>query len=57
MAIDPSKLESDRAEVTDEFVDLMDPVRLEREADRLDLEPLALLDRIMVEMRARLDRG
>lgn len=55
MAINPSKLEQDRAEVTDEFVDTLDPVRIENEADRLNMEPLALLDRIMVEARARLD--
>lgn len=57
MAIDPSKLEQDRSEVTDEFVDELDTARLQREADRLGMEPLALLDRIVVEVRERLEHG
>ena len=46
--------ETDISEVVDEFVDSLDTALLEREAERLDIQPTALLDRIMVEARARL---
>lgn len=46
--------ESDILEVVDEFVDFLDVSRVESEAERLSIQPGDLLDRIVVEARARL---
>lgn len=51
MAMD---IEDDREEVVDEIVDDMDPVRIDREADRLDLTVDELIARVVTELKARL---
>lgn len=48
-----SQNQQDVLEVVDEFVDNLDPSRLESEADRLGLTVEALIDRIAVEAKAR----
>lgn len=54
---DEVRLEADRSEVVDEFVDTLNVVSIEDEAERLELKPLDLLDRIVNEARARLTGG
>ena len=46
--------EQDVLEVVDEITDDLDPNRIEDEAERLGIEPLALLDRVFTEAKARL---
>lgn len=46
--------ESDIIEIVDEIADDVDPVRIERAADRLGISPAELLKRVMAEVEARL---
>lgn len=49
-----SNNEQDISEVVDEFVDELDPTRVEREVERLGLSTEELFDRIVVETKTRL---
>lgn len=45
----------DISEIVDEIADDVDPVRIEREAERLGLKPEQLLDRVVNEVMARIE--
>jgi hypothetical protein len=47
--------EGDIVEVVDEFVDNLDPPQIASEAERLQITVDGLLDRIIHEVKARLD--
>lgn len=47
--------ENDIVEVVDEIVDDIDPPNIKREAERLGISTDELLDRIVVEVKARLE--
>lgn len=47
--------EQDILEVVDEFVDNLDPSRLESEAERLGITVEVLLERIVNEAKVRID--
>lgn len=51
-----AELTQDQLEVVDEFVDNLDPSRIEDEAERLGMSPDALLDAIIKEARTRIDQ-
>lgn len=46
--------EEDISEVVDEFVDTLDPLRLDREAERLEITRDDLIARVVNETKARL---
>ena len=48
-------LDDDIVEVVDEIVDDIDPMRIEREAKRLDITTGVLMDRIVTELKARIN--
>ena len=48
--------EDDIIDVVDEFADALDPIRIDAEAERLGITAATLLDRIVTEAKARLER-